>query len=561
MKFPQMPYARPDYDETRAKLEALLTKFKDAKTKEECFAVCEEIDEYSKDIGTMFNLAYIRNTLDTTDEFYDKEKAYSDEVSPKLTEVQQELVMAKLQSPFRKDMEEAWGTLMFDNAEIQLKTFTPAIVPDKQEENRLQSEYSKLIASAQIEFDGKTLTLAQIRPYFEKPDRGVRKAATEAAAAWYMQNKDKLDEIFDELVKVRQRIGEKLGHPNFIQVGYYRMQRNCYDEKMVAKFREGVVKYIVPIAKRLKDAQAKRIGVDTLTVYDDPFEYPEGNANPKGTPDEIFAHGKKMYHELSKETGEFIDFMMDNELFDVLTRPGKAAGGYCSFISKFKSPFIFANFNGTAGDIDVLTHEAGHAYAGYVSKDIYPSELRRYSSETAEIHSMAMEFFAWPWMEGFFGDETKKYYYSHLASALTFIPYGTMVDEFQHHVYEKPNMTLKERNDLWLELEGKYRPWLDLKGVPFFDEGRRWQSQLHLYQYPFYYIDYCLAQIMALSFWAEDQVDHDSAWGKYRRLVGFAGTKTFVDLIKDAGLPSPFVPDNLKTVADAAAKWLDENSY
>ena len=558
MKFPQMPYTRPEFDEVNAKLEDLLDKFKNAGSADDCFAAYKEIDDYRKEFYTNFSLAYIRNSLDTRDEFYDKEKDYVDEVGPKLQAVGQKLTMALLESPYRKEMEAKWGTLMFDNAEINLKTFDPAIIPDLQEENKLTSEYDKLIASAQIEFDGKTLTLAQIRPYYENPDRVIRKAAVEAAGKWYMGHSKRLDDIFSELVQIRHRIGEKLGHKSFTQVGYYRMQRNCYDQEMVSKFREGVVKYIVPVAKRLKEEQAKRIGVDALKIYDDSFEYTDGNAKPKGTPDDIFAHGKKMYHELSKETAEFIDFMLDSELFDVLTRPGKAAGGYCATLPKYRAPFIFANFNGTSGDIDVLTHEAGHAYAAYVARDIYPSALQNYSSETAEIHSMAMEFFTWPWMEGFFGDQTEKYYHTHLASALTFIPYGTMVDEFQHHIYEKPNMTAKERNELWLELEGKYRPWLDVTETTFYEEGRRWQAQSHIYDVPFYYIDYCLAQIMALSFWAEDQKDHESAWAKYRRLVGFAGTKTFVDLVEDAGLPTPFVSDNLKIVADAAAHWLDK---
>ena len=560
MKFPQMPYTRPDFDETNAKFQALLQKFKGAKSADECFSVYKEIDEYSQHVDSMLTIANIRNTLDTTDEFYAAEKDYMDEILPKLEEVQQAIAIALLESPYRKDMEAKWGNLMFLNTEIQLKTFKPEIIPDLQEENKLQTEYDKLIASAQIEFDGKTLTLAQIRPYYENPDRAIRKSSMEAASAWFMQNIERLDGIFDELVQIRTRIANKLGHKTFTQVGYYRMQRNCYDQEMVAKYREGVIKYIVPLAKRLKDEQAKRIGVDSLKIYDDMCEYPEGNAKPKGSPDDIFAHGKKMYNELSRETAEFINFMMENELFDVLTRPGKAAGGYCATIPAYKSPFIFANFNGTSGDIDVFTHEAGHAYASYVARDIYPSPLQDYSMETAEIHSMAMEFFTWPWMEGFFGNQTSKYYYSHLASALTFIPYGTMVDEFQHHIYEKPDMTAKERNDLWLELEGKYRPWLDLKGFPFYGEGRRWQMQLHIYDVPFYYIDYCLAQIMALSFWAEDQKDHNAAWAKYRRLVGFAGTKTFVELIEDAGLRSPFVPESLKIVSDAAAEWLNKNA-
>ena len=557
MKFPDMPYTRPQFEEVHAKLTQILEDFKNAKTADECFAAYKASDDYSAYLFSMFAIARIRNTLDTTNAEYDAEKTYMDEVLPKLQALSQAFTQALLASPFRKEMEAAWGDLMFRNAEIALKTFKPELVPDMQEENRLRSEYTKLIASAQIPFDGKTLTLAQMTPYFQDPSRAVRKAAAEAYGAWFMARIDKFDSIFDELTKLRAKMAKELGHKDFVETGYYRMQRNCYDTKMVAKFREGVQKYIVPVAKRLKEAQAKRIGVDALKMYDDQFEYPEGNAKPFGTPDEIFAHGKTMYHELSPETAEFIDFMLDGELFDVLTRPGKAAGGYCATIPIYKAPFIFANFNGTAGDIDVLTHEAGHAYASYKARDIYPSALRRYSNETAEVHSMAMEFFTWPWMEGFFGDQTEKYYYSHLASALIFIPYGTMVDEFQHHIYENPDMTPAERNALWLKLEGIYRPWLDLTETTFYEEGRRWQAQTHIYGTPFYYIDYCLAQAVSLSFWAESQEDFRAAWEKYVRFTGFAGTKTFVDLVADAGLPTPFEPENLKIVADAAVKWLD----
>ena len=557
MKFSQMPYVRPEFEQTNEKLKALLKQLKDATNADECFAAYKAYDDYSRHIGSMFSLAQIRNSLDTQDEFYAKEIDYIDEVTPKLEAVIKEFTAVLLESPFRKEMEAKWGSLMFINAEIELKTFKPEIIPDLQEENRLSTEYDKLIASAQIDFDGKKLTLAQIRPYYEMPDRSVREAATKAAAGWYTDNSKQLDDLFDELVRIRTRIAKKLGFDNFIQLGYYRMQRNCYDRDMVAKFRQGILEHIVPVANRLKEEQAKRIGVDTIKVFDDLFEYPDGNAKPKGTPEDIFAHGKKMYHELSKETADFFDFMLENELFDVLTRPGKAAGGYCATIDEYKSPFIFANFNGTSGDIDVLTHEAGHAYAAYGARDIYPTALQSYSMETAEIHSMSMEFFTWPWMEGFFGEQTEKYYYSHLASALTFLPYGTMVDDFQHQIYQNPDMSPKERNELWLELEGKYRPWLDLEGFPFYGEGRRWQAQLHIYEVPFYYIDYCLAQIMAFCFWSENQRNHEQAWAKYNRLVGFAGTKTFLELITDAGLPSPFVPDTLKVVADAVVEWLD----
>jgi len=559
MKFSQMPYVRPEFEETNEKLKSLCKAFREAKDAQECFAIYKEIDEYYSHVSSMFSIAYIRNTLDTTDEFYNNEREYMNKTQPKLMEVSQEIRLALLESPYRKDLENEWGTLMFDKFEMALKVFKPEIVEDLQEENRLSTEYDKLIASAQIEFDGKTLTLAELAPYHENADRTIREASMRARADWHMGHADRLDSLFDELVKVRTEIANKLGYENFIELGYYRMNRLCYDRNMVDKFRQAVVASIVPIVKRLKSEQAQRIGVDSITVYDDAFEHPDGNAKPIGTADDIFAHGKKMYSELSTDTAEFMEFMLENELFDVLTRPGKSGGGYCATIDEYKSPFIFANFNGTSGDIDVLTHEAGHAFASFVTSDIYPSDLRDYTYETAEVHSMSMEFFTWPWMEGFFGDQTHKYRISHLSSAMTFIPYGSMVDHFQHYVYEKPDMTPKERNELWAKLEKEYRPYLEQEGFPFYGEGRRWQAQRHIYMRPFYYIDYCLAQTMALAFWAEDQKDHEAAWDKYCRFVSLAGTKTFSDLVADAKLPSPFVSDTLKTVADAALEWLENN--
>ncbi|MCL2573932.1 MAG: M3 family oligoendopeptidase [Defluviitaleaceae bacterium] len=557
MKFSEMKYERVELEAAKTRLTDLLNRFKAATTAEETFAVYKEDDEYSRYINSMIAISYIRHTINTKDEFYEKEVAHYDEITPQLSELWQEFTKAMLAHPFRKDMEAAWGNLMFVNAELSLKTFNPSIVEDLQEENKLSTEYEKLIASAEIDFDGKKLNLAGLDAYSEDTDRAMRKAAQEAQAAWYNSNAAKLDEIFDKLVKIRHRIAGKLGHDSFTQVGYYRMQRNCYDQEMVAKFRQGVVEHIVPLVHEMNKAQAARIGVADQKVYDLQLHYPDGNAKPQGTPEEIFAHGKKMYEELSPDTAEFMNFMLDSELFDVLTRPGKAAGGYCYGIQMHKAPFIFANFNGTADDIGVLTHEAGHAYADYASKDIYPSGLRNYSSDIAEIHSMAMEFLTWPWMAGFFGEENvDKYRNIHLAKSLAFIPYGVMVDEFQHHVYDKPNMTPAQRHELWKELEAKYRPWMDTDNIPFLSEGRIWQAKAHIYVRPFYYIDYCLAQIMALSFWAEAQTNHEDAWEKYKHLVSLAGTKTFVELIDITGMPSPFVPENIKKVTQAAAKWL-----
>ncbi|MCL2031353.1 MAG: M3 family oligoendopeptidase [Oscillospiraceae bacterium] len=561
MKFNDMPYTRVPYDETVKRYEELETAVKNAQTPEDAMTALRAMDGMMTHIQTMSSLAYIHSTKDTTDEFYAAERDYYDEVGPKLAEYAQRLELAFLQSPHRAAIEKEIGTLFFSNLEIAQRTFSPAVIEDLQEENKLTTEYQKLMASAQIEFDGKTLTLAQLSPYHRDPDRAVRRSSLQARADWMLTQSERLDSLFDELVKIRARIADKLGYKSFTGLGYDRMTRNCYGPEEVARFRETVQAHIVPVAAAVKARQAARIGLETdrLTHFDDPFEFPGGNPKPIGTPEDIFAHGKAMYHELSPDTAEFIDFMLENELFDVLTRKGKAGGGYCTALPTHKSPFIFANFNGTSDDIDVLTHEAGHAFAYYLCRDVFPMNLIYPTYESCEVHSMSMEFFAWPYLEGFFGPQTGQYRFMHLAGTLTFLPYGTMVDEFQHIIYENPGMTPKERNEAWLGLEARYRPWLD-NDFPFYREGRRWQAQSHIYEMPFYYIDYCLAQAVSLAFWSLTQKDAKEAWSRYMRFASLGGKETFTRLVELAGMPSAFGPDALREAAWTAAAWLEKNT-
>ena len=559
MTFQDMLYTRVTPEETAPQMNELTRQITDAETPDMALDAFRARETLSDRVDTMITLAYIRFTINTEDAFYAAENDYYDEVSPVFTEQQQNFSRALVESKHRAQLEKELGSLLFQNAELALTTFSPEILPDLQEENRLTSEYVKLLASAQITFDGKTLNLSQITPYEQSPDRTVRRAACAAKAAFFEAHQNTLDCLFDELVQVRTKMARALGFPSFVELGYARMERNCYTAEDVSAFRTMVKAHITPAAARLKQAQAARIGVDALQIYDDPLQFPDGNACPQGTPEDIFAHGQSMYRELSPVTAEFFDFMMKSDLFDALSRPGKAPGGYCTYIPAHRSPFIFANFNGTAHDIDVLTHEAGHALAAYIARDSQIGELRSPTMDACEVHSMSMEFFTWPWMEGFFGEQTEKYRRGHLAGAVCFLPYGVIVDAFQHIVYENPAMTPGERRAAWLDLERTYRPWLSFDDAPdFYREGGRWQAQAHIFEMPFYYIDYCLAQTVALSFWREMQSDRSGAWEKYLKLLSLAGTRTFTALVTEAGMASPFDSSVLADAVGAAEQWLTQ---
>ncbi|NLL66376.1 MAG: M3 family oligoendopeptidase [Clostridiaceae bacterium] len=558
MKFSEMLYKRPDIEAFINEVNKITEKVKNAKTYQEQLSAHKEFTALSEKFNTMGTIAHIRNTMNTEDSFYDKEKDFFDENSPLVENASAEFYRAFVSSSYRKELEQKLGKLLFENAELELKAIDPVIILDLQEENRLVSEYIKLIASAQLDLDGKKLNLSQLRLYMESPDRELRKSAYQKRTEFFEENKEKLDDIYDKLVRVRTNMAKKLGFINYVELGYIRMGRNCYGPKEVSAFREQVKKYMVPLSLKLNEKQRERLGLKKLTFIDSQLYFKEGNPKPEGTPEEIFKAGQKMYDELSKETSEFFRFMLDNELLDCLSRKGKASGGYMTYIPDYKSPFIFANFNGTSGDIDVLTHEAGHALNGYLAKDIEVSEYRTATMETCEVHSMSMEFFTMPWMEMFFGDKVEEYKYMHLASAISFIPYGCAVDEFQHEVYMNPYMTPDQRKAVWKRIENEYQPYLDYEDDSFFGKGGRWQAQTHIYSSPFYYIDYCLAQTCALQFRNLMSEDYKAAWEKYLDFSKKAGTMTFTELLKSSGLRSPMEGGCIKDVCTGTEKAIEE---
>ncbi len=555
--FKDYKYVRPDFDEVQKKYSELINNFNNSETFEEQYSYYQKINKLSRNVETMVQLVYIRNSINTADEFYDGEKKYIDMTAPKFHGLRVEFYKALLNSKFKEELKEKIKPHLFTLAEIEIKSFSPEVIPLMQEENTLVSQYDKLVSSAQIEYDGKTLNLSQLQPYMESKDRKVSKEAYEKWSSFFETNEEKFDEIYDKLVKIRHEIALKLGFKNFTELGYLRMGRSDYKADDVKKFREHVLKYIVPISNELRERQRCRIGVDKLRYYDIPFNFLSGNPAPKGNKEWIMERAKKMYEELSPETGEFINLMIEEDLFDLETKPNKQAGGYCTFLYDYRVPFIFANFNGTQGDITVVTHEAGHAFQTYESRYMDEPEYSFPTSESAEIHSMSMEFITWPWMELFFEEDTEKFKFFHLSDSLTFIPYGVTVDEFQHFVYENPHATPQERKKAWRDIEKKYTPYKDYQDNDFLDKGTFWFKQGHIFGVPFYYIDYTLAQICAYQFWIKCNNDRKKAWNDYLNICRVGGSQSFLEILKTGNLNSPFEENTIKQVASEIKSYLD----
>lgn len=551
MKVSELEYRRVTLEEAGAAAKEIIARVENAQSIDDVLAARIDYLKLMTEFSTANSLAYMRYTINTADPFYLAEKDYYDEIGPVMQNYDLQYANAMLDSPFRAELEQALSPLLFQSMELQRKSMSPEIIDDMVEENKLVSEYSQLMAGMEFEFRGEKLPRPMLMKYAKSENRATRRECYEALGSTLAQHAEPLDTIFDRLVHVRDRMAKKLGCRNFVELGYYRMGRLCYGEADVRAFRENILRDIVPVVSELRLENAARLGIDTFMLYDNEVFTPGGAPVPCGK-DEIFAAARNMYHAMGRETGAFIDMMLENEAFDVDARKNKWGGGYCTEFVKYRQPFILANFNGTSGDVDVVTHEAGHALNSYLIADNrFALELGCGGMETAETHSMSMEFFAWPYLENFFpnGNDADKYRFQHALDALSFLPYGTMVDAFQHRVYEQPDMTPAERNALWLSLERQFRPHIHLDGIPYLEQGTRWQYQMHIYETPFYYIDYCLAQTAAFQFLLASRADYDGAFARYLRLSKQGGEKVWTELLQEAGFRSPFEPGALEALA------------
>ena len=558
-KFRDLPYERPDIAAIGSKAEALVKKLAGASSYEEARSCLMEKEELFRSLSTLETIAQVRNTINTTDAFYEAEMEYLDGNTPKLIPVLKDWNQTLLLSPYRPEFEKEFGTQLFRLLEAETRAQDPAIIEDRVEEANLCTEYSKLTATCSTIFRGETCNFYGLLKHMHSVDRAERKEAFEAWAALYESIADRLDDIYDRMIAVRCRMAEKLGMKSYCELAYIDSQKPEFTPEMIASFRQQVKEVITPAADKLRREQAKRLGIDKLRYYDEPLFFPDGNAEPHGTPAEMIEAARQMYHELSEETGEFFDFMTRYDLFDLESKPGKRTGGYCTALPGYKAAFIFSNFNGTSADVDVLTHEAGHAFMVYNSMRRFPLDEYIWSNFSIdEIHSMSMELFTYPWMDKFFGQNAEKYRYGHLRETLCSIPYLVSVDEFQHRVFENPKMSAKERRAVWREIEKAYMPWRDYGGNAFLEEGGFWMQKQHIFLNPFYYVDYALAQMGAFDFYTKMKENREKAWQDYYTLCCAGGSRGYFELLDLAGLHNPFLPGSVAASAKAVLEEVAE---
>lgn len=555
MKYSEYNYERTNPAKVKIQMAEIMDGFTKAKNVSEQKLWMDKSKQVFSDYETNSAIARLNFNRNTKDDASVKENDYFDEIDPNMREISLNWAKTLLAGKFRSELEESFGSQFFNQKELELKSFDPKIKNLVEEENKLENEYTKLIAGAEIKFEGKTYNLAGLSPFHLDKDRNVRKKSYTAMFGFFDNNADKLDTIYDKLVKIRHKMALELGYDNFIKLGYARMQRTDYDHNDVAAYRRQIVDHVVPLVSKLHEQKKEILGLDPLYIYDG-INFKDGDPKPKGTPEDLVEAAKNMYDELSPETGTFFKMMIDEELLDLVNRDGKMAGGFCTSFPKYQRPYIFSNFNGTDHDVTVLTHEAGHAFQTYSARHQPLIEYYWPTYEAAEIHSMSMEFITWPWMEDFFKEDTERFKYLHMVKSISFLPYGSCVDHFQHWVYENPKASPADRKAKWSELEKIYLPDRDYDDLEFPKSGGIWQRQLHIYQVPFYYIDYTLAQVCAFQFWSKFNANRKTAWEDYHRLCKAGGSLPFTKLTDVAKIESPFNDGVLEKVVGEIWDWL-----
>lgn len=561
MNFNEIKYERPNIEEFKTIVLNKLAQFESIESFEEQCRIIDDINKLRNKILTMLTIAQIRNFTDMTNTVYIEEQKYTDENWPIYEMVVSKYYSTLLNSKNKNLIENKYGSQLLEIAYVNTKTVNEEVINDLELENKLISKYIKVLATSKTEFMGEEKNISQLHVFLNSLGRNVRKEASEKKYQLMNQNEKEIDSIFSDLVKVRTRIAKDLGYTSFVELGYARLSRVGYGQEEIRKFRDMIRTYIVPLSTQLRENQRKRINVDVLHYYDESLRFIDGNATPKGDEKWIVNRFKNIFKTLSNETGEAFDFMESKSLLNLTTEKGKARGAFATYLCDYKSPYIFANLNGTGNDVKVLSHEFGHAFQMYVYNK--SNELPEYilpTKEACEITSISMEYLVWPGLDSLLDNDSEKYKYAQLEDSILTLPYRACIDDFQHFVYNNPDANPSEWKRKWKELEEVYMPDKTYSGNEYLERGNFWQIQSHLFKFPFYYIDYALAQICALQIWAISQTDENEAWSIYMELCKKGGSQSFLAMLESTTISSPFEENAFKQVINQLSTWFENSN-
>ncbi|MCB1215661.1 MAG: M3 family oligoendopeptidase, partial [Deltaproteobacteria bacterium] len=479
-----------------------------------------------------------------------EERRLAKEIDPVVEELNFKIRQQLLNAPFLSQLQAKHGKLYFDFLKIQQDAFEESNIPLETQLSEVLSDYTKLNGQASLEVEGKTYPISHYKKFSVSPDSKLRKASFLSYSSWYLRHRKDLETLFDRAYQIRQKMGQNLGYDHFIPLAYQNLHRLDYGPEEVQSLREQILEVVVPLASKLHQEQAQALGSSKLKVWDLDFHPHYQSGGLKVSIQEQSQAALKIFEKLSTQLAEYFRRMLQHSLIDVPAREGKAPGAFCTDFSDYRVPFVFLNSVGEWEDLSTFLHECGHSFQAWASADIDLLELRWPGLEACEVHSMGMELLAYPYLGEFLKEEDiRPYQKKHLSETITILPYLAMVDDFQHQVYSQKLDSSVSRAQVWKTLEEKYLPSLDFSDQPDWQESR-WIRQMHIFQAPFYYIDYAIAQIGAWQLWLKSLKNHEEAMTSYLKLCSLGGALPLKEFFASGGLSLPFESGMLKKLME-----------
>lgn len=520
-----------------------------------------ELEQWLKDVSELEAVIsedacwrQIKMTCDTTNkELEDAFTYFCMEIQPRLQPYADALNKKLVDSPFVKDLDQELYKTYLRNVKNQIKLFREENIPLQAELSVMAQQYGVIAGKMTISINGKEYTLQQAAKFLENEDRTLREEVFSKTAARRLEDKGTLDELYTGLVLKRDQVAKNAGFANYRDYKFEELGRFDYTKEDSFQFHDAVKTHIVPLVQQILEKQQQKLQLDQLKPWDTEAE-PAGvkPLEPFQTGEELITKTIETFDQLGPFFGDCLRVMKKMGRLDLESRIGKAPGGYNCPLAETGVPFIFMNAAGQMKDLTTMVHEGGHAVHSFLSHNLPLSAFKEYPMEIAEVASMSMELFTMDSWNIFFDDaeQLRRARLQQLERAITIFPWIATIDKFQHWVYEHPQHTAEERTAKWLEILKEFSPAIvDWSGLEDY-RASFWQKQLHLFEVPFYYIEYGIAQLGAIAMWKQYKENKKQALDNYVQALSLGNTKTLPELYKAAGIRFDFSPAYVKELAD-----------
>lgn len=558
-RFEDLKYTPTDFVSLKNEVSDLTERAKAAASSEALDDVLKTYDSSFGDVGYNYTLAYIRSSLDSSDEYW--QNALQKEGKGIAMLDTSELLKAILDNEFYPALAKEYGPALSDKLQKSIATGSKA-QKERAEEENLVTQYQREKAMVRVMYKGEMRSEGEISPLLNDPDRNIRVESKKALLDAFLEKKETLGNMLEKLVVLRDKIAKENGFANYLEYMNVNYSRLGYGEKEMDAFVEDVKKYVVPISSEITEETRKRLNLEEMTSLDMGLMFPDGNAKPAGGSVYLKNAASKMYRDLSPEMEEFFTGMLESNSINVDPSPNKVSGmGFCTDLKKGMYPFVFGNLDGTEWDVAVFTHEVGHAWQGYIAdKNLELTILREMPLDAVEIPSKTMELFSYPYAEEFFGKDGDKFRFSHFREAVKEIVSYTAVHKLNTWIYTHVGATFDEINTKWREIQEEFYPGISDGEVD--EENKKGASLLRnmgVFMFPRYLISYALSEMCAIDLFMVYLKDKNKALESYNALCALGGSKSYPEILAAAGLEPSYKEGRVKEVMEKVKEYLKEN--